>query len=166
LLLRLGCGSAQGYGIARPMPAAEVPAWVAGFQPHPCWQRWADTRWDLADFPLLVAQHDHVQWVKRVVQAAGGGALQLADGELRDHHHCRFGHWYYGHGRERYGYLLGYHDLEAIHAQVHEVGTEIIRLRDAGDIPAAEALCPQLLELKDRVLEKLAELQNLVLRLE
>lgn len=163
LLMRLGCGSAQGYGIAHPMPAAVVPAWVARFTPHPCWQRWADKRWDLADFPLLVAQHDHVQWVRRVVQAAGGAALHLADSELRDHHHCRFGHWYYGLGRQRYGHMPGYHDLEGIHAKVHAVGTEIIRLRDAGDIPGAEALCPRLLELKTQVQDMLAELQNMVI---
>ncbi|WP_347905067.1 EAL domain-containing protein [Pseudomonas purpurea] len=31
LLLRLGCEVAQGYFIARPMPASEVPGWVAAF---------------------------------------------------------------------------------------------------------------------------------------
>jgi len=31
LLLSLGCEVAQGYFIARPMPPAEVPGWVAGF---------------------------------------------------------------------------------------------------------------------------------------
>ncbi|MDZ7641194.1 MAG: GGDEF domain-containing phosphodiesterase [Desulfurivibrio sp.] len=30
-LLKLGCELAQGFGIARPMPAAEVPAWVAAW---------------------------------------------------------------------------------------------------------------------------------------
>jgi EAL domain-containing protein (putative c-di-GMP-specific phosphodiesterase class I) len=29
MLLRLGCDLAQGYGIARPMPASELPAWIA-----------------------------------------------------------------------------------------------------------------------------------------
>ncbi|AWM91240.1 GGDEF domain-containing protein [Pseudomonas sp. 31-12] len=38
LLLRLGCEVAQGYFIARPMPPADVPAWVAGFVAPPQWQ--------------------------------------------------------------------------------------------------------------------------------
>lgn len=29
MLLRLGCEWAQGYGIARPMSAAEIPNWVS-----------------------------------------------------------------------------------------------------------------------------------------
>jgi diguanylate cyclase (GGDEF)-like protein/PAS domain S-box-containing protein len=32
-LLRLGCELAQGYGIARPMPAERIPEWVASWKP-------------------------------------------------------------------------------------------------------------------------------------
>jgi len=37
VLLQLGCELAQGYGIARPMPASEMPAWVEVWQPDKAW---------------------------------------------------------------------------------------------------------------------------------
>lgn len=39
MLLQLGCNLAQGYGIARPMPAGEMPVWAACWRPDPGWQQ-------------------------------------------------------------------------------------------------------------------------------
>jgi diguanylate cyclase (GGDEF)-like protein/PAS domain S-box-containing protein len=39
-LLRMGCELAQGYGVARAMPGAQIPAWVASWRPDP---RWSDS---------------------------------------------------------------------------------------------------------------------------
>ena len=36
-LLPLGCHLAQGYGIARPMPAQDLAQWAAQWEPHPTW---------------------------------------------------------------------------------------------------------------------------------
>jgi diguanylate cyclase (GGDEF)-like protein len=38
LLLQLGCELAQGYGIAPPMPAEELPAWASAWQPDTAWK--------------------------------------------------------------------------------------------------------------------------------
>lgn len=38
-LLRMGCAVAQGYGIAHPMPADSVQAWVKSYQPAEIWSR-------------------------------------------------------------------------------------------------------------------------------
>lgn len=37
-LLQLGCTLAQGYGIARPMPADHLPRWAAQWRPDPAWR--------------------------------------------------------------------------------------------------------------------------------
>jgi diguanylate cyclase (GGDEF)-like protein/PAS domain S-box-containing protein len=37
-LLQLGCKLAQGYGIARPMPAGDIPEWVSSWKADDSWQ--------------------------------------------------------------------------------------------------------------------------------
>jgi len=37
MLLQLGCELAQGYGIARPMPALQLPNWASTWCPDPAW---------------------------------------------------------------------------------------------------------------------------------
>ena len=50
MLMRLGCDLVQGYGIARPMPADDVLAWVGGFDMAPIWQA-------AAKLPPIVSLH-------------------------------------------------------------------------------------------------------------
>ncbi|MBU2869846.1 EAL domain-containing protein [Colwellia sp. E2M01] len=38
VLLQLGCDFAQGYGIAKPMPASDFPDWVNNWKPAAAWQ--------------------------------------------------------------------------------------------------------------------------------
>jgi len=40
MLLNMGCYAAQGYGIARPMPASEFPNWLHNYTPN---QQWLDS---------------------------------------------------------------------------------------------------------------------------
>ena len=37
MLMELGCNLAQGFGIARPMPAADIPAWVSKWKADESW---------------------------------------------------------------------------------------------------------------------------------
>ena len=163
LLLRLGCDMAQGYGIARPMPPAQVPDWVTRFRPDAQWNLWADVKWEIRDLPLLVAPHDHVTWIKRVVSAVEGMPLALTDSQLIDPHQCRFGHWLDGHGRQRYAALPEFAALTPVHQRVHELGHDIIQLHNAGDALKARLLCPELLALKDQLLRLLDDLQRAAL---
>jgi hypothetical protein len=160
--MRLGCDIAQGYGIARPLPAAAVHDWVNTYRPDPQWALWVDTHWEMSDFPLLVAQYDHIKWVRRILLYLDGAALQLSSGELCDHRQCRFGHWYYGYGIRRYGHLQEFTNLEDIHIAVHRIGSSIVDLHANGHTEQARRLARELLTLKDQILEKLSALQQSV----
>jgi len=164
LLLRLGCDSAQGYGIARPMPANETFHWAKRYKPAPQWSQWADIAWEWADLPLLMAQHDHETWIRQVLLAVEGVPLSLSDAEIVDQHQCRFGNWYDGLGRERYGHLPEFKEINAVHTQVHQVGPAIIRLREGGNIEQARELSETLLDLKQEILTRLNALQASVIR--
>jgi diguanylate cyclase (GGDEF)-like protein/PAS domain S-box-containing protein len=164
MLMRLGCDIVQGFGIARPMPADDLPGWVGRFKPDPQWSLWADTHWELSDFPLLVAQYDHVRWVKRVVMSVDQPVGRLDEHEVADKHACRFGHWYDHHGRQHYGDMPEFTALDGIHGRVHEIGTRMMRLHGEGRTDEARQLSPQLLQLKDSILAQLHELQTAVTR--
>lgn len=38
VLLQLGCSLAQGFGIARPMPAEDIPTWISNWKADESWQ--------------------------------------------------------------------------------------------------------------------------------
>ena len=64
-LLRMGCDLAQGYGIARPMPAEQIPAWVNSWLPAPQWAQ--IRRLNRDQFPLLYSGIEHSAWINEVV---------------------------------------------------------------------------------------------------
>ncbi|MFA3789904.1 EAL domain-containing protein [Aliiglaciecola sp. SL4] len=45
-LLQLGCELAQGYGIARPMPAQDIIEWSANWRTEQVWKTWSDDKQD------------------------------------------------------------------------------------------------------------------------
>jgi diguanylate cyclase (GGDEF)-like protein/PAS domain S-box-containing protein len=162
MLMRLGCDVAQGYGIARPMPAADVIHWTRHFRPDPQWTVWADKAWNLADFPLLVAQSDHLKWVKAVTRIVESGARPSSADQIADHRQCRFGQWYLGGGSERYAAMAEFAAIAPIHEEIHRVGGEILRLMESGETALARQRLLRLFELRDRILVQLAAIQGVV----
>jgi len=162
LLMRIGCDCAQGYGIARPMPAADMIDWVGCFTPDEAWLIWSDSDWEMSNLPLMVAQSDHIKWVEEIFNALDGHTLGLGQGELTSHSECRLGNWYYNHGEKHYGHLDAFRALEEIHIDVHKTGRRIIQLYNDGKREEAVLLVEDLLTLKSQVLDSLNTLQKQV----
>lgn len=132
VLLQLGCDLAQGYGIARPMPGADIPAWTRNFVPDKLWGSIAAFKWAREDLPMLVAEIDHARWV-RSLEAYLADSTDKLGAPVQNQHNCRFGRWYYGPSSQRYAGLESYINIESTHTRIHELGKELIELKKAGD---------------------------------
>ncbi|MET0069670.1 MAG: EAL domain-containing protein [Candidatus Thiodiazotropha sp.] len=127
LLLQLGYELAQGYAIARPMPAQELPGWIATWQPDPSWRR--QQRIDREDVPTLIAAVEHRAWVKeieRYLQNERDSATQLGENE------CRFSRWINDVGESRYGHHPSFKEIRTLHQEVHAIAGRLVELNTSG----------------------------------
>jgi diguanylate cyclase (GGDEF)-like protein/PAS domain S-box-containing protein len=158
LLLQLECDVAQGFGIARPMPGSEVATWARSWRPDPQWQEIAGLHWDSADYPMLIADVEHRNWVAQVIYAARQGQ-PVPHRRVGDAHYCRFGQWYDGADSERYRSLSVFRDIGIQHRQVHELAERIdAHMRD-GRSDEARALIGSLLDREQQIMSLLRQLQ-------
>jgi EAL domain-containing protein (putative c-di-GMP-specific phosphodiesterase class I) len=158
LLMQLDCDHVQGDGIAKAMPAAQVPAWVASWRPDPEWSAIKDLRWDASDRPLLIAKVEHRNWVAQLVYAVKSG-LPPPRKSLDDQYTCGFGAWYYGRGASLYQHLSEFVGIEEPHRRVHEIAAEMDRRWRNGQLNKARGLIDDLHTQRDAVLVALIALE-------
>lgn len=163
MLLRLGCDVAQGYGISRPLKSDDVLSWAKNWNPDPNWILWSETPWDISDFPLLIAHSDHITGINNVIRSVEQSDSTRKQFDLLSHHDCRLGEWYYGIGREKYGHLSCYHEVEQPHRKAHTIGKKMLQLRNENKQQQAIALIPEIIAARDEALDKLNRLQQNIL---
>ena len=88
MLLQLGCEHAQGYGVARPMPADKLVQWVSTWRPDPLWQRAAPVPQGV--LPILTACVEHRAWVNAMEAFFAG---ERSTPPPLDPTQCLFGQW-------------------------------------------------------------------------
>jgi EAL domain-containing protein (putative c-di-GMP-specific phosphodiesterase class I) len=160
MLIQLGCDLAQGYGIARPMPAEALPEWINSWQ-HPA--EWNDIKlWPREDLPLLTVEVDHLRWINLFRDSIMAPVNEAPPLPPLDPHACRFGIWLDSTGLDRYGHLPGFAVLARTHEAVHRAGNEIDQLA-RNDRSAARKRLDELIERRDDLLEALARLRSQVL---
>ncbi len=153
-LLQLGCRLGQGFGIAKPMPADEIPLWLEQWKTNRVWQSLKNRVTQSYHIDIEVALSSHRRWIKNLI----GHVTQdreLNHGQL-DSKHCNFNYWFNGIGFIQYGDHPQYSEISRLHEQIHSLGYKIISIKNMGNIDYAkhritelEALCHRFAELME-----------------
>jgi hypothetical protein len=121
--MHFGCDFAQGYAIARPMPADEVAGWVESWRVPEEWATLARGGWSGEDFPLMLAAIHHARVMDRTLRRCNGEAVHRAD-SLDE---CRFHEWRRNAGATREA-RPGVASLCYLHDQAHALAEELVAL--------------------------------------
>jgi diguanylate cyclase (GGDEF)-like protein/PAS domain S-box-containing protein len=155
MLLQLGCDWAQGYGIARPMPAEAMPNWVKTWRPDAAWGDVPVVSRE--GLPLLFACVEHRAWVASLVDFLND---KRDTPQQLDHQECRFGRWLVSEGQTLYGAHPALPEIGILHQQVHTLAIELIGLDTTQPRSKALVRVNELYALRDALLEKLKQLSH------
>ena len=127
LLLQLGCRYAQGYAIARPMPAEALVKWMEQWRPPTEWAQWHDNLFTQQDLPFLMARTAHRHSLCAMLDALATPPSShqpfLQVSECVDETLCALGRWLRGAG-QRYRSLPAFKPLAGTHAKTHAQAIE------------------------------------------
>jgi diguanylate cyclase (GGDEF)-like protein/PAS domain S-box-containing protein len=150
MLLQMGCELAQGYGIARPMPADALTAWAAHWRPDPCWADVPPVH--ASNRPVLYACVEHRAWLSALEACLQG---RRTTPPPLDANHCRVGTWLHTEKQSARGTLASIQAIEVLHQQLHGLAEEIFESQAEGRNQEGLARLQQLHYLHEKCLSRL-----------
>ncbi len=156
VLQEYGCKIGQGYWISKPLSFMEFILFLKQFENLPA----------MPVGLLYMAQLDHIQWRKTLIDTAlflHGSNEKRELKNLRgspelQHTRCKLGLWYYGAGR-KLSDIKSYKQLEQPHMRLHAIGKEL--LSAASNHCSMDELTTLIQRLSEKSLEVLEMLQTL-----
>lgn len=159
-LIKLGCILGQGYGIARPMPAADLQGWLADWQQKAVWQQFVLPALPLEDLPLMVAAQSRKAWIEQLL-----GHRQQQNQVLPpiSSQCCAFGEWCRVGGRRHYAAWPEFQVIDVLHERIHQLASEWGALISSGNQQAVTTVETEMLSLGEQLQELLETMAQKVI---
>ncbi len=160
VLLRAGCDQVQGFGIARPMPADELPGWVERFTPDPSCQAESAHVWPEGNLPMLAADVAHGRWMAQVEAYLADPDPRAATPRALASDQCPLGLLAKMGDRESFPQTGDLERVSSAHAKAHRVAAEAVTLKQSGELEAALALRQTLHQAEADLLDALVSVRR------
>lgn len=155
MLRRLGCRYAQGYGIARPMPAQEVLSWARTWRLPMEWD--GVMRWHRADIPLLEAQVNHLQWLESVRRFILNPKEMPRPSDVNS---CKLSKWLTVKATKKFRDGINQLEIHKLHNDVHRLAAGIILMAENGKESQASSEYHKLHALGTELVDRLYKLSG------
>lgn len=137
MLLLMGCEKAQGYAIAKAMPAAVFVSWLSDYVPNDYWVFCADKHRNHKERALEVFRLISKQWKDKVKRTVELCSNDVTSWPIIDNRLCHCGCWIHQKKQEQLFEKEAIQQLEQAHDKVHAIAHVIQNKYQAGDIETA-----------------------------
>jgi len=144
MLMMMGCDEAQGYGISKPMPADELPAWLSDYMPNDEWLQFGKRRRSDKENKVKLFRLILEQWKVLFVSNVQSEPDAVKHWPVMNHNQDHCGQWI---KRAKQEELFEQRCLDALqdaHDEVHFIAQAIQTSYVAGDITAARGVLDDL----------------------
>ncbi|RKZ89049.1 MAG: hypothetical protein DRQ39_01370 [Gammaproteobacteria bacterium] len=137
MLLLMGCENAQGYGIARPMPANELPRWLSDYTPNQEWQQCGNKHRTTKENRVKLFRLVSDQWQNYFVSNIQSEPTDTEHWPIMGGKHCHCGHWLKRAQQERLFEQKCLDNLNKAHDKIHIIVNDLLLKYQSGDIDTA-----------------------------
>ena len=144
MLLNMGCEQAQGYGIARPMPAKDIQPWLNSYSPKKEWQDYGckphTVREKKVDFFILICD----SWFEHFTSNIKLTPEKIDHWPILSRMHCHCDYWLKRVKQERVFKSKYLEKLEYVHDRFQTLAASLFRKYENEDFTRARQGLPEL----------------------
>ncbi len=105
------------------------------------------------------ARIKHLSWKTRLRSFLDGQESMTKD-QAVSHHDCDLGKWLYSTGMESYGHMPEMKTLEKVHAELHSIIKDVVRLKHNGDDKGAENKFAKVESISEKIVAMLNHIES------
>ncbi|GAB4298380.1 MAG: hypothetical protein Fur0025_36790 [Oscillatoriaceae cyanobacterium] len=111
---------------------------------------------------LSLVRAKHAIWNIKLTTFIGDHDAAPPQNCLVSYRACEFGKWLYSKGLSEYDTLPEMRELELVHRKLHQMALEVIRLKEANQIPMAQAKIIEMRSLSERMMQLMDKVERTV----
>ncbi len=144
MLLHMGCKKAQGFGIAKPMPATSFDVWLNSYTPNEHWLHFSATHYSHKENSLEILKIINKRWQNRFKKAVLSSHCHSDFWPIINSQNCHCNNWINRKKQERLFKKKSIKRLTEAHDKIHTLANTIKRKHQAGEVESAQALLADL----------------------